>query len=427
MGSSNGCTLPASARGLRSQRLGAVDSTYRIEFQEWYPPSGLRDVRKRSPGFRVWSDLPAQDSGLFVGVVLSRTASTVLLGKLGLKVFDDEDGPEVDEFLLMHGVQVITERLRDGTWQAAGLPQEILVDTDELDGILAAQIEKQCDYQQADGRDLYCLAAARNDETLVGTLGMRFVAPTSRSTCAACSMPDSRLVCSHLHHPQVFGHPFIGGPTTRDLGKAFCDIGREEVANPRLCKAGGHECWTSIVEPLPLRVALRSPPRALLEAFDYLDTSWRLAFGRPLVVVRTVAGTADITEPCSNREEFQSRLSAVGELLKAIDVSDDLLKSGDTIPKDLSLARLRSCLSSRLEEEELERAEGAADVLFASTRVRAGLQHEDAAAELPSRLAQLGVAFPPADWGDAWEEVRSRLTAAVGDIAEVVRTLAVAE
>jgi hypothetical protein len=77
--------------------------------------------------------------------------------------------------------------------------------------------------------------------------------------------------------------------------------------------------------------------------------------------------------------------------------------------------------------QELERAERAADVLFASTRVRAGLQHEDAAPELSPRLAQLGVAFPPTDWGDAWEEVRSRLTAAVGDLAEVVRRLAVAE
>lgn len=191
---------------LEESALSAVESTYRIEFQEWYRPQGLRDVRTRSPGFRVRSNLSGEGSGLFVGVLLSGTASAILMAKLGLE-HEDEDGLEIDEFLLKHGVQVITERLRDGTWQAAGLPQEIPVNADELDEILAAQAVKQCDYQLADGRDLYCIAAAKNDDTIVGSVGVRFVAPTSRSTCAACSMPDSRLVCSHLHHPQVYGHP----------------------------------------------------------------------------------------------------------------------------------------------------------------------------------------------------------------------------
>lgn len=166
----------------------------------------------------------------------------------------------------------------------------------------------------------------------------------------------------------------------------------------------------------------------VLEALDYLDTSWRLAFDRqPLLALRTAAGTADLAEPCTNLDEFKARMSAVAEVLRAIAIPDERLAEGDSIPPDHTLARLRSCLRRHLEAEEYERAEEAAAVLTAATRVRTGLQHEAVATELPGALERLGVTYPPADWGDAWDEVRSRLAVAVRNLAEVVRALAVAD
>jgi hypothetical protein len=403
-----------------------MEGAYRIEFQEWYQPSGLRDVRRRAPGFRVHAD-GVGGAGLFVGVLLSGTAAVILTRLLDV---GHEDAPEIEDFLLTHGVQTISQRLREGTWQVTehSAPQEVLVQAEDLEGLLAAYRSKHCDYQVADGRDLYCAAASRNDETVVGSLGVRMVAPTSRSTCAACNMPDARVVCSHLHHPQVQGMLLSASPLTRDVMWALCDLGREEVGQPARCRTGGNECWERVLEPpAPAEVA-RMHPRALLEALDYLDTTWRLAFdGRPLLAVRSAAGISDVSQPCTGLDEFKSRMSTVSELLRSLAIPDELLTEGEQVQADHTLARLRSCLRRHLDAEEYDRVDQALAPLTAATRVRVALQHEAAAGELPGALARLGVVYPPPYWGDAWEEVRSRLAATVREVAEVVRGLAIAE
>ena len=69
-------------------------------------------------------------------------------------------------------------------------------------------------------------------------------------------------------------------------------------------------------------------------------------------------------------------------------------------------------------------AEAALSILSAATRVRVAMQHEAAAAELPDRLRLLGVSYPPSDWREAWEIVRSHATAALLTLAEAVRSIA---
>jgi hypothetical protein len=401
-----------------------VAATYTITLQGWDAPSGHFVVRQRAPVFRI--DAGSADSYFIVGVLVSHIAEVLLMTVLGT---EDQEAPEIDEALLLYGLGEIDRRLRDDSWEDVGTDtvRYLKVPQDEVQTIASLAKEKQCDYQLAEGRDLYCVAAGKSDETQIGNIGARFVAPTSRALCAANTIPDARLLCSHLHHPEVVTTLVTTSERVRWLNSAMCDLGRAEIATPAECKAGGHDCWRRFSEPTLISAAV-TPPRTLLEALDFLDTSWRLAFEkRPLARLPSATALADLASPVSTREEFQSRMSQLGDTLKSLEVSAELLASGDSFPVEQSVNRMRSALAGRLDPDAMAEAEGALGVLSRATRIRVAFQHHDAASELPAAFAAFGVSYPPRDWGDTWDSVRSQVTAALLLLAERVRALALAE
>src|SRR5438067_2378637 len=60
---------------------------------------------------------------------------------------------------------------------------DVRVFTEDVPTITQLAQEKTCSYQSWQGRDLFCTAASPNDETAVGSIGLRSVAPTSRPVC----------------------------------------------------------------------------------------------------------------------------------------------------------------------------------------------------------------------------------------------------
>ena len=114
-----------------------------------------------------------------------------------------------------------------------------------------------------------------------------------------------------------------------------------------------------------LRGSLRSNPPELLsqlsalgvpESFDVLDAHWRLAFGktRRLVTLSTVTGPSTLSLVAApNRAEFESRLSALADLIDRLSVDDDLLPAGVAAETEKgSLNRLESSLKNKLSVEE---------------------------------------------------------------------------
>src|SRR5262249_8580459 len=153
-------------------------------------------------------------------------------------------------------------------------------------------------------------------------------------------------LCSHCMHPEVIGTGARGLLQSRQLLGALCDLGRSEVSQPIRCHAGGHPCWERIVEQ---EVEALAVPSALTlpEAFDFLDTCWRLAFGKKqaLLRLRNVTGTVMLSLPCATRDEFNTRLSALADMFKSMDVPDELLpKERRQIAKDQTFSRLLACL-----------------------------------------------------------------------------------
>jgi hypothetical protein len=185
-------------------------------------------------------------------------------------------------------VGVLMERLRrlDGDGLAAlvrqrggpvGGPQYVVtLGTEDADAVNRAILGpvKECSYQRPDGsrRDLFCVAGVDQDKLAK----CKAAVPTTRHLCRACQLPDGRIACIHLHHPSVF---FTKG--VPEFKQAACDLGSDAVAEPALCAPGGHACWEGEVEsPEPQEIPASS--LALHEAFDFLNASWKEAFGSSL-------------------------------------------------------------------------------------------------------------------------------------------------
>jgi hypothetical protein len=283
--------------------------------------------------------------------------------------------------------------------------------------------EKTCRYQHRESDDLFCSAASKDDVTVAGQIGLRLLAPTSRITCRGCTLPDTDAICSHFVHPQVAHIP--GFTRSRGLLAAQCDRGRNEIQQAiNLCRAGGHGCWERLVEPRSQLPLWPYSPRELAVALDFLSMSWQLAFGAPLLRLRSVEATVGLVAPATSREEFGARLAELADLLKLIDIADQLLPDGGPgISRDMTLVRLKTALESRMAEEEKDSVGKAVTVLQAVNKVRRALQHSGAAQELPGALSQLGVPYPIADYEEAWRLVRSRTAEAVTAIRKAVQSL----
>jgi hypothetical protein len=207
--------------------------------------------------------------------------------------------PKIEESLLSGAVEFLVEPIRE--------TRKLVLDHAELGLIKKLVAEKTCEYQTFSGRDLFCSAATLSDETVVGQIGLRRLAPTSRPMCRACNMPDTDYVCSYLAHPGVIGMPGHSGKQ-RQLVAAYCEIGQREVeSDPSECHAGGHKCWVRVVspapEPAPLVLYL---PRELPTALDFLNTIWEKAFGHRLLRLRSVEKTAALSLDCATHEEFRA-------------------------------------------------------------------------------------------------------------------------
>jgi hypothetical protein len=166
-------------------------------------------------------------------------------------------------------------------------------------------------------------------------------------------------------------------------------------------------------------------PLALADAFDHFDAIWQLALkGKRILAVRRAGDVVGLTLPCTTQEEFDSRMSDLIEVLKALHVPDDLVSEKlREAPGDQSLNRLSYVVNERLPAEEKERANRAIEVLRSVTDVRVAAQHSGASVKAPEGLEALGIDFPIQDYGAAWDRIRSKAVGALTELREALSTL----
>lgn len=344
-----------------------------------------------------------------------------VLNEMGL------EGPQEEvsfkSVVIRYAIQLIERGLRENVFPTppSGETDNLFIKQADHPFLRQLLQEKMCAYQLQEGRDLLCSAASANDETAHGKIGFRFIAPTSRAICRACDLPDTDYLCSHFLHPQIQAKRALSGSVERQLVRGLCDRGRDEVQQPEQCRAGGHQCWEWFIEPVQEQLAISASPLALPEALDFLDTAWRVAFGKrqALLRLRDTTSSAKLSQSCTTRADFESQLSALADILKAMDIPDVLLSKTREINKDHTLTRLLDCLQTRLAESDYQEVERAVSTLRTVNEVRVAFQHSGAARALPTSLAKLGIPYLP-QWGDTWDRIRAAIIEALRVIREKV-------
>jgi hypothetical protein len=195
-----------------------------------------------------------------------------------------------------------------------------------------------------------------------------------------------------------------------------------DLTDARLAPYAGIHAIDDYLTRLDVMVALPQqsdspeylPPLALPDAFDHLGLAWRIATGERLFHVPRAALPAKLTLPAASAEDFESRCSALC----------DMVKSFDFPTTGGSLNNMKARLSELLGDEEAARARGAVDTLRMLFDLRAGQQHQGADTRAVRAQTGLGLARFGSDWASAWDHLRASVIQALTTIREEISPLA---
>jgi hypothetical protein len=171
----------------------------------------------------------------------------------------------------------------------------------------------------------------------------------------------------------------------------------------------------------PEQVAAPSP-LGLVSAIDYLDTVWRLVPGHTdhLFRLHGAQQVALLAFPANTADEFDSRLSGLGDLLRSIQLPAQA--SPTRRERGRPLAPLEAHLKSLLPASRT-RIERAIETLQHVIDVRDAGQHSAAGKKGAAAMAELGIGYPPPSWSFAWTVVTTRTIEALEAIREELATV----
>lgn len=237
--------------------------------------------------------------------------------------------------------------------------------------------------------------------------------------------PFDSLIASVLERePPIFGCARLSGSTeeTRwlvdlrsDLS-AFVGVADSEDYVRRVLISIGAD------QP-PVAASTVDTPLALVDEIGYLDAVWQARTKEgALFGAARVASCAGLALACATSEEFDARMNALYDVLNRMEVTlssedEEALKG-----RPGSLQRLRARLNRDLPEEEHARTNASIRLLQDAVRIRASL-HTGAQGELAGRYRALGLTYPPASYGAAWDHIRGRTSWAIRSIRQSVETL----
>jgi hypothetical protein len=168
-------------------------------------------------------------------------------------------------------------------------------------------------------------------------------------------------------------------------------------------------------------------PLSLPLAIDFLDTVWRVWNGKDHLFTRRDAATdAQLALDCTTFDEFNARLSALAIVLKTLNVPPMEDPARQATAKLGPLEQLARFLLEELRESAAqERVARAVDELKCINRIRVGGQHggKKPSTQAVQAFQELGISFPPTDWGSAWDSVRTRAVEALSAIREEIQAI----
>jgi hypothetical protein len=174
-----------------------------------------------------------------------------------------------------------------------------------------------------------------------------------------------------------------------------------------------------LVYRAPAATPMGAPsPLGLVASLDYLDTVWRVAAragGKHLFELHSAQRAAQLAFPAQTENEFESRLTGLGEILRSVRVP----ASGTTVKRrDKPMDALEDYLVLLVPASE-QRVRAAITTLRAVIDARDGGQHSAAMSKGASALIELGVGYPPTvGWPAVWSVVSAKTIEALDAIRE---------
>jgi hypothetical protein len=159
-------------------------------------------------------------------------------------------------------------------------------------------------------------------------------------------------------------------------------------------------------------VEIPDPPMGLAASLDFLAAVWALKYGKPLLKLPSATVVTSLALEAETADEFDSRLSALGQILKGLDAPHM-----PDVPKH-PVQYLGARVLLDVPTEAQHRVQAAIDVLEAAVAVRNAVQHAPAAPKSVSAMQRLGLVYPISAWDAAWARIRTRVSVALTDLRE---------
>lgn len=212
---------------------------------------------------------------------------------------------------------------------------------------------------------------------------------------------------ANLHPDQLFEllqhEPATWSGLKRSGGAWAWDLTHTRLRPYRDADSG--EAYLAALEGLVGIPAFNIAPRALSpmelsDAFDHLDLAWRLQTNKRLVQIPRSSVVARLTQPVASKDEFDSRCSALSDLLSCLDVP----VGGDLDSNSKPLQRLEVALPPMTGDAGAG-AVAAVGVLRLVAGVRASQQHAGSACRYDRAWTALGLPRFGSDWASAWRQI----------------------
>ena len=174
----------------------------------------------------------------------------------------------------------------------------------------------------------------------------------------------------------------------------------------------------ALLAEIPTQPAVAPDPMALPEAFDHLDLAWRLIKSNRLIDSTQVVRGASLMQAVTTAEQFESRCSAVKDILDRMNVpAPDLLPANAAGWK--SLRRLQHHISA-LDRERAATVVAAVKVLQNIALLRDAQQHGGMGERAASARTALGLSRFTGTWAQDWATVQVKAIEALRILREVL-------
>jgi hypothetical protein len=309
-------------------------------------------------------------------------------------------------------IEEIEQRLRAGTLPPddGSATVEILYDSSQVPTLQAVgQRDKECLWQVREPRNWQCRATSDLAHS-----------EASRAMCANCDIPDARIICTHLVHPQVAFLQTFGTAGMRQSVGAQCDLGHDAGDGARCRLARGMPCWRRHVDPPRPRFAIPpNPAGAVADELDYLRLVFRDRYHVDVLTVPQARSISELFGGCDSEADFHRRVAIVADLIghltpHAALPEEQRTHDGRPLPSLLAFERLL--------ERDYPEIVSAVRPLRLITRARNTFPIHTNTSEAVETMRRLGITYPATDWNVAWLTTLTAFWTSLQQIRQSVQT-----